>query len=49
MLYPISTKSRQLMDLSGIWEFKLNHDQETDENGTKKNEGQHSNASSSCL
>lgn len=36
MLYPISTKSRQLMDLSGIWEFKLNHDQETDEKWYEK-------------
>lgn len=25
MLYPIQTNSRQLMDLSGIWEFKLDH------------------------
>ena len=24
MLYPIITESRQLIDLSGIWKFKLN-------------------------
>ena len=35
MLYPILTQSRGLMDLSGVWAFKLDDGRGFEENGMR--------------